>query len=141
MKLWGSWIVQSLAAVDRIANQRMAQRVHVHANLMGSTGSKAAFEQGGAGETFYHLETRQGRTPGRHHGHARAMSRIAPDGRAHLSVQFDHPVNDGKVVAPHRSGLELPNQLGMCSQSFCHHEKSARVLVEPVHDTRPGDLR
>src|SRR5713101_5575524 len=106
MKLWGPWIAQSLAAVDRVTNQGMAQRVHVHANLMRSAGSKAAFEQGGAGETFCYLETRQGRTSARYHGHARAMSRIAPYGRAHFSVQFDHPVHDGKVVAPQRSGLE-----------------------------------
>src|SRR5882762_4059666 len=54
----------------------MAQRLHVHPNLMGSAGSKAAFEQGHTGETLCYLETRQGRTSGRHHGHARAMSRF-----------------------------------------------------------------
>src|SRR5438105_15652050 len=69
------------------------------------------------------------------------MSRIAPDWRAHLSVQLDYPVHEGEVVALHRSGLELPNQLGVRSQSLGHHEKSARVLVEPVYDAGSRNRR
>src|SRR5437660_10974633 len=69
------------------------------------------------------------------------MSRIAPDWRAHLSVQLDYPVHEGEVVALHRSGLELPNQLGVRSQSLGHHEKSARVLVEPEYDAGSRNRR
>ncbi len=65
------------------------------------------------------------------------MSRIASHGRADFSAQLDRSVHEGKVVALHRSRLELPNQLGVRPQSLCHHEKSARVLVEPVHDPGP----
>src|SRR5947207_15294813 len=89
-ELRGSWIVESLAAIDGIADQGMAQGLHVHPNLVSPAGSKAAIEQGRAGEASCHLETRQGRTAGGHDGHARAMSRIASEGRAHFSVLLDH---------------------------------------------------
>src|SRR5439155_17885852 len=133
-ELRGSWIVESFAAIDGIADQGMAQGLHVQPNLVGPTGSKAAFEQGRSNEAPRHLETRQGRTSGGDHGHARAMSRIASDGRAYFAVQLDHPVHEGEVVARHPSGPKLSKQPGVRSQGLRHREKSAGVLVEAVHD-------
>src|SRR5712691_811100 len=46
-----------------------------------------------------------------------------------------------EIFALYRSGLQLPNQIGLRLQSLRHDEQPARALVEPMHDAGPGNRR
>ena len=62
--------------------------------------------------------------------------RISADGRLHFTVALHPPVREGQINAFHGPRLELANQRGLRFQGFRHHQKTAGVLVQPVHNAR-----
>ncbi len=119
----------------------MAERLHVHADLVRPAGGEGAFEQAGIGEAPCHLVSSQGRPAAAHYSHAYTVTRVASDGRRNFPVRPHHPLHYREIFALYRSGLQLPNQIGLRLQSLRHDEQPARALVEPMHDAGPGNRR
>ena len=112
----------------------MADRVEMHANLMGAAGLQATTQQRCLRKSLHHLVMRDGGFAARDHRHAGAMRRVAPDRRIDPAVPGDFTVDKREIRARHAPRLQLPHEIGLRRERFRDYEQTARVLVEPVHD-------
>ena len=121
-------------AVGRIADERVADRAQVHADLVGAAGFEPAAQQGGVGVALEHLVMRHCRPSARDHRHLRARDRVAADRRVDLAVARDAAVHHREVLALDAARLELAHEIGLRGQGLRHDQQAAGVLVEPMHD-------
>ena len=128
------------AAVERVADDRMADRAQVHADLVRAAGVDR------------HLRERQRR---RRTARARTMRVTASRlrrARADIFLRFDRIAADRRVDAPARLHLapderdvflldlaivELPRQLLVRRVVLGDDHQPRRAAIEPVHDARP----
>src|SRR6266850_2951770 len=73
--------VARAAAVDGVADQRVADVLEMHADLVRAAGLEPAFDERGAAEALEHAIARARRLAAVRHRHARARSDIAADRR------------------------------------------------------------
>ena len=74
------------------------------------------------------------------HGHARALPRVPTDRRIDRTVFARHPADQGAVKPFDRAGLQLPDQMCMGGQRFGDNHQAGRILIQPMHNTGPGNL-
>ncbi len=127
-------------AVERVADNRMPERRHVDADLVGSSGLDAH---------GYQRETAEGRLDAAEHPivadssativaaccHPRAADRIAGDGGIYGSAFGGNcAVDQSDVGLLHLATGEHIGQLGMGLVMLGHQQQTAGLLVEPMHD-------
>ena len=131
--------------IGRVADQRVTEMRKVHADLMRAAGFEATFDQTcerslGIAETLDDPVARARRLPAAaQHRHAFAIEGVASD------VAFHKPLSQARG-APHHGVigpldgpmLELPGEAVHGTIILGGNKKAARVLVEPVHNSRPG---
>ena len=85
------------------------------------------------GDRLFTLALRQNR-------HPLTVSGVA----THIVAQClpSHPAPDeSKILTGDSSVLELTHQAQLGSNGLCRNHQAGRVLIEPVNNTRPGDVR
>src|SRR5213075_62165 len=73
--------VPRAAAIDRVADQRVADVLEMHADLVGAPGLEAAFDERGAAEALEHAIGGARGLAAMRDRHARARLRVAADRR------------------------------------------------------------
>jgi hypothetical protein len=128
------------SAVERVADDRVAERLHVHANLVGAAGLNAHLEQSepavGAFDSLEHLPVRdRGAAAGAARGHAGAADDIAADGQVDGAFILRWPAVDQREVAFAQAALaEHLAELAVRKVVFGDDDEAAGLLVQPVHD-------
>ena len=134
--------VRAGPAVERVAQERMAARAQMHADLVRAAAHEAAFNQAGAaagqGLDDPVAGARRPAAAGQH-GHLLAVARAASD------VAFDlagpglrHAPDHGEVSAFDPARGELPDQPLVGALGLGGDHQAAGVLVQAVHDARPA---
>ena len=132
-------LFRPLVAVDQVAEQRVTDVRHVHADLVRAAGLKLAADVRVA------VVARDDR-PVRDsaagiflcHGHALAVGRVAADGgidRAGVFAQI--AADDGLIGAGHGVVGQLGREREVGKVVFRRDEQAGRVLVDAVHDAGP----
>src|ERR1700730_8002723 len=132
-------------AIDRIAEERMADGSEMDPQLMRASRLQAACEQArnrlpvDAAIAFEHLPMADRGATVCTHGHAIAHMGMAPDRLLDGAAGALRPSPDeSKVAAAQRPGTavvgELPAQRAVGAVGLGHDQETARVLVEAVHD-------
>ena len=137
--------VSTRFAVDRIADQRRALVVEVHADLVGAAGVQVAEHEGCAGggisaEDFV-IGDRRLAARWVDHRHFLAVHRVAADvGEDRVFRGCGHALGDGEIDFFHRAALgKLRDQRLVRGIGFCDNETTGGVLVEAVDDARALD--
>ena len=138
-------------AVDRIAEQRVADMGHVDADLVGPPGLQPAFDQACDrsgrrwGQGFFEPVVGDGMlAAGLEHGHLLAVGELAPErGIDRALGAVGHAPDQRDIAALHLAvgavGGELGRQAPMRPVVLGDDHQAAGFLVEPVHDARPFD--
>ena len=93
------------AAIHRIANQRVPDGGHVHANLVRSAGFQGAFDQRAIDESFDDAVVRARRLAGTDHRHFRPLRRMPADRLIDRAARFEHAAHERLIIALDRSRL------------------------------------
>ena len=126
------------AAVQRIADDRVADGVQVHANLMRSAGRDRDAEQRQPGHVPCPCHARHGRTcPPRACRDLLAVHGIATDGNVDALALLHQSPDQRDVLFLDFAIVKLPRQLLMGGVVLGDDHDAGRALVEPVHDARP----
>ena len=131
-------------AVDGIADQRMADRLQMHAYLVRTTGFKRAFNQRTVEKAFDDAIMRARRLAALRHGHACPLPRMPSDRRIDRAAVFDEAARQRIVMTLDRARLQLAHQIGLRFGRASHDHQPAGVLVEAMDDTgarHPIELR
>jgi hypothetical protein len=144
------------AAIDRIADQGVAEMRHMDPDLVRAPGLQPAGDQRRpAPERLFQPQPRHGGFAARHHGHALAVGPVPadggldPQGAAGLEgdpgapgkprvAAIGHAMADGGIAAVDLMGGELRGQAAMRDIGPGHDQQPRSVLVDPMHDARPG---
>src|SRR6185369_781621 len=132
----------SRTAVDRVAEQGVADRGHVDADLVGTSSLQPAFDQRGVVENVQAAPM----------GHC-PFAPLAFDDRDLLAVgrgagerrvdfalaRLWHAIDDREVAAVDRMGSELLCKPLVCYVGLGDDEQAGSVLVDAVDDSRTGD--
>ena len=129
------------AAIRRVAQQRMADRRQVHADLVRAAGLQPAADERRGAEALDDLDVRARRLAGRDDGHRRALRRMAADRRIDRRRAREVAVHDRQVLALDRARLQLADEIGLRFGRLGDDHEAARVLVEAVHDARARQRR
>src|SRR4051812_1405765 len=89
------------AAIDRIADQRMADVLEVHADLVRAAGLEATFDERGAAEALEDAIGGAGGLAAMRHRHARAHLRITTDRSLDGAACRRVTLHEGDVDAAH----------------------------------------
>jgi hypothetical protein len=119
----------------------------VDPDLVGAAGFEPALQEArhrvaaGPGVALEHLPVGDGRPATGTDRHFVTGLRVAVDGLVDCSFRARrHAPDECEVGALQRPGAavirKLGRELAMGAVGLCHHQQSARVLVEPVHDPR-----
>jgi hypothetical protein len=71
-----------------------------------------------------------------HDGHRRALRRVPPDGASTVMLRATTPWTTARYSRFTVRAGELAHELGLCPAVLATTSRTARVLVEPVHDAR-----
>lgn len=131
----------TVAAIRRVAQQRMPNSSHVDADLMGTAGTGLELNQGKKPKTLsYAILGDSLAAAARVRGHLLPVYRMAANG------SLDHPLciphiatHDGQIQLLYPSFCELTCQATMRRVILGHHDGPRGVLVQPMHDPRPLD--
>jgi hypothetical protein len=136
-----------VAAVDRVAEHRMAERREMHAHLVGAAGSQLGLDQGGRAETLEWPNRgprRQAAGGERRPASARAR---AADAAVDEHLLGDVAGDQGAVAPRHRVRAKLELQVLGSSVVARQHHHPRGVAVEAVDDVHlarvaeaPGEL-
>src|SRR3989304_6923611 len=83
--------------VHRAAHERMADRMKMHAYLMGAPRRQAAFQKGCLGKSLQNAVAGERRLTGGHDRHSRSHSRIAADRCFYAAILGDRSMNERAV--------------------------------------------
>ena len=129
-------------AVDRVAGDRVADRLEVDPDLVGPPGDQVELEQGPAGEALADAVAGHRRPAVRDDGHPGPLLRIAADRRLDpADVRGDAALDERQVGLLHPARLELGHQAGLGGVVLGDHQQAARVAVEAMDDPRAGARR
>lgn len=107
------------ALIDRVANQGVAQVLEVNADLMGAARLQSAFHKADGLGLKAALRKRLdmghcGLPTGLKHGLALAVLWVSPNGCLNGLGQAKASPADCEVLPSNCTGLELPDQVGLC---------------------------
>ncbi len=122
------------AAVGLVADQRVADMSHVHADLVGTAGFQLHPHMGVRAEALEHTVVADRRLAAVGDCHALAHAAVAADGRVDLATGSHHTNHDAFINAADRALLQLVDQVGLRLQGLGHHHQAGGVLVQAVHD-------
>src|SRR5262249_51968977 len=126
--------------IYRVADQRMADIREVNADLVGSPGGKAAFDERCLGfECLLDAIARQRRfsLPRSDYGHFLTVDGAAPDVAGDLARWRDgNPQDKGGVGPRDRGSGKTPPQGGGSCRGFGNDYQPALILVEAMDDPR-----
>src|SRR5579875_1157900 len=130
------------AAVATIADQRMPDRLHVHAHLMGAPALQAHRKQGRLGQQLDHAEVRaRGAPGGQADAHARAIARVAADRSVDRAGACRRVACDQReIFALQPALLERLLQASVGLLLTCHDKQPRGVAIETMHDARAALL-
>src|SRR5262249_9276086 len=138
------------AAIDRVAEERMADGREVYADLMGAPGLEPAGEEArywrtvAAGIAFEDLPMRDRGAAAGAHRHLLAQPRVTADrlveGAAgpRRGAQKEGEIPATQLLAAAVVG-ELAAERAVGALGLGHHHETARILIEPMHDARALD--
>ena len=132
------------SAVRRIADQRMAERRQVDADLVRASGLEATGEQRRDAEALEHVVVRARGLAGRDDRHRRALRRMAADRRVDGAAAREVADRERHVLAPDGARLQLAHEVRLRLQRLRDDQEAARVLVEAMDDAgarERGELR
>src|SRR6185312_2232866 len=127
------------AAVCGIADDRMADRGEVDADLVRAAGLQRALDERRDRVALAWRDMRARRAAALDDGHRRARHRMAADRRIDGDRALDVAPCDREVVAMHVARGERARQRGLRLRRARDDEEAARVLVEAVHDAGARD--
>ena len=122
------------AAVRGIADERMAERGEMHADLVRAAGLEPAAQQRRVAEALEDVDVRARRLARGDDRHRRALGRMAADRRVDRVAAREVARGEREVLARHRARLQLAHEVGVRRQRLRDDQEAARVLVEPMHD-------
>jgi outer membrane protein assembly factor BamD len=125
-------------AVNRVTHDRNVLMGHVHPDLVSAPGFQLHPYQGMRTEAFLDPVVRQRLLAARHHSHALAINGVAADRRGDTAARGEHRLHHGQVFALYQARLQGVDQELVRRQVARNHHKAAGCLVQPVHDSRPG---
>lgn len=132
------------AAIDSIPDEGVVDVCHMDPDLMCAAGLEPNGEQCVGVEPLQDPVVGHCRAPSRNHGHPGALQRMAPNGGIDCSTRNQYTLDQGLVLPVDAAPLELIHKRLVGRQRLGHHQESAGILVEPVHDSGPryqGELR
>src|SRR6266567_5220331 len=127
-------------SVQSIAHDRMSQGSHVHSNLVGASGGDFNSQERELPRLRLnpplHFITRHGLSTAAAPGsHADAANRIALNGSVdRAAVVFQPAMYERDVGFPDSPTGKLSRQRSMSHVIFRHHNQTAGVLVQAMHD-------
>ncbi len=132
-------LFRPLVAVDQVAEQRVTDVRHVHADLVRAAGLKLAADVRVAVVACDDRPVRDGAAGVfLRHGHALAIRRVAADGRVDRAGVFAQIAADnGLIRAGHGVVGQLRREGEVRKVVFRRDEQTGRVLVDAVHDAGP----
>src|SRR5438552_14138016 len=128
--------VARAAPVHGVADQRMADMLEVHADLVRAPGLEPAFDERGAAETLEHPIAGARGLAAVCNGHARARSGVAAYGGVDPAARRRIALHQRDVDPLHAALGELLHEIGLRLDGLRHHQEPARVLVQAMHDAR-----
>ncbi|MNV26972.1 hypothetical protein D3C71_1181040 [compost metagenome] len=129
------------AAIQLIADDRMTQVRHVHADLVGTAGFQAAFQRRVRAETLAQAVMGDRFLAVFAHGHADAIARVAVDTGGGSAAGNQRTHHHGQVLAMYFTCRELLDQRGLRLDRAGDDHHPAGVLVQTVHDARTRQYR
>jgi hypothetical protein len=127
-------------AVCVVAHQRKAKELKMHADLVRAACVQRRFDKRRRAQSFQHAITGSRFAPGVvAHRHAFAMRWMPRNGRADFSFVAWHFAADKRVIQ--FFNLAPGELIGQCDVRLIilgNDQAAAGVLVEPMHDPRPG---
>ena len=127
-------------SISRIADQRMTDMRHMHADLVRAPGREFALDKRCASKALKNPITGQRLAPTRHNRHFCPLDRMPANRRIHLAAERWIAMHESKVVTLHGARLELTDEIGLRFKCFGNHQQATRILVETMHDPRPRQL-
>ena len=121
-------------SVRRIADQRMADRRQVHADLVRASGLQPAAQQRRVAEALDHLVVGARGLARGHDRHRGAARRMATDRRVDGAAAGDVAARERQVLAAHAARLQLADEAGLRRERPGHDQESAGLLVQPMDD-------
>ena len=127
-----------VAAISGVVKERVPDVLHVHSDLVGSSGFELAAHHSHMPEVFERVIVRHGMLAHVAFGensHLQAVLQAAPDVAFNSAVDVLH-------FAPHHSHIlafggfveELQSEVGFCPRRLCNHQQTRGVLVDAVHE-------
>lgn len=135
-------LVRARLAIDRIAEQRMADMSHMDAHLMRTPGLEPTLDEGSTVQPLQRAIVGDGMlTPTLAlHRHFLAIGVRATDPRIDSPRRRGgHAADEGKITPVNAVLLELPRQTLMGPVRLGNDEEPGRVLVDAVHDPWPSN--
>ena len=132
-----------VAAVARVANERMPDMLHVSAYLVGAARFEPALNERHITKAFEHAVMRHGRLSHlrtrRIYRHAQAVVHIAADISLNAPFVFLEVAPHEGVVGAARGFVEkLHAEAGLGLGGLCHHEQARGIFVDAVHQSHGG---
>src|SRR3569832_1471340 len=128
------------APVRGVAQQRVMDVGHVHADLMRAPRFQSHFDITVSTKTLDHTVVRHGLAPALDDGHALAIHQMTTEGRVDRAARGHHADNDRIKYALTSARLQLRHQALVRGVRARDDQETARVLVEAVHDARARKL-
>lgn len=129
--------VAAPAAVERIPDHRMAQMLEMHADLMGSSRVRMAFDEGFPFRGGENPILGEGLAAAFIHGHFLAVNRMTADRGVNFSVRHAGDSLDKRQVGlADLAVCKLFRERAVGGIGFGDDEAAAGLLVEPVDDAR-----
>src|SRR5207302_9640456 len=127
--------VARAAPVYGIADQRVADMLEVHADLVRAAGLEAAFDERSAPETLEHLVGGTRRLAAVRDGHTGSRPDVAAYRRIDGAARWRVALHQRDVDPRHAALGELPHEVDLRLDRLRHLQEPARVLVVALHDT------
>ena len=116
----------------------MADVLHVNPDLVGAAGFQLHVQRSRAVEALTDTVVRDCPPTVGAHDLSAPVDRMPTQRRTHRAPGHHWPPDHGKVMALDLTPLQLLDQHGMRLQRTRYQQAATGVLVEPVHQTGPG---
>src|SRR5579875_394308 len=124
-----------VGAVEQVAAARVAQRGHVHPDLVGAAGLQADAHQAGRPERLKRVVVGDARPPAGDHREPAVAGRMPPDGRVDGAAQrVRMPLDESVVRLGHGALAECLLEHAVGALALGDHHQPGGVGVQPVHD-------
>lgn len=127
-------------AIDRISDQGVTDMSHVDADLMRAAGLELDFNQCVGGKSLVDSIVGDSGLSIGANCKALAVTPVPADGKVNGSPAGQRSLHQGQILAMDGMRLKLFDEELVSFNGARHHQKTAGVLVNPMHDTGPWHL-